>query len=170
MGNMKSITPRAAILARSHGVGPRFRAMQVYSSDEEFDVVLAMLGETREQQRLAWSQVRVVVDPALGCGPADVILSSQDAEDGCGMFSALADAHHAPANPRCLGLVDGDAQPHAIRERTELLVEDDVAALRTERSLDGCAELLDAAQQRATGFFIKLKLLSTHEVIFSFSA
>ena len=52
---MKSITPHAAMLAGSHGVGPRFRAMQVYSSDEEFDVVLATQGETREQQRLASS-------------------------------------------------------------------------------------------------------------------
>ena len=79
---MKSITPHAAMLAGSHGVGPRFRAMQVYSSDEEFDVVLATLGETREQQRLAWSHVQVMQDAALGCGSTEMILSSQDAEDG----------------------------------------------------------------------------------------
>ena len=52
---MKSITPHAAMLAGCHGVGPRFRAMQATPSDEEFDVVLATQGETREQQRLASS-------------------------------------------------------------------------------------------------------------------
>ena len=62
-------------LAMSAGV-------QVYSSDEEWDGVLAMMGQTREEQRRAWSHVQVMQDAALGCGSTEMILSSQDAEDG----------------------------------------------------------------------------------------
>ena len=61
--------------------------MQVDSSDEEFDAVLATLGESREGQRLAWSQVMSELTPNTAgeapsrCSQAEVIHSSQDEED-----------------------------------------------------------------------------------------
>ena len=45
------------------GSSQGFAAMQVDSSDEEFDALLATLGESRENQRLAWSQVASALTP-----------------------------------------------------------------------------------------------------------
>ena len=49
-------------------------------------------------------------------------------------------------------LGDGDAVL-GDRRRAELLLDDDVAALRSERHLDRVRELVDAAQDRLAGFF-----------------
>ena len=46
------------------------------------------------------------------------------------------------------------------RRRTELLVEDDVAALRADRDLDGVGETIDAALERATSGLVEDELLS----------
>ena len=70
------------------GSSQGFAAMQVDSSDEEFDALLATLGESRENQRLAWSQVASAltpktadVDAPISCSQAVVVASSQDEED-----------------------------------------------------------------------------------------
>ena len=56
---------------------------------------------------------------------------------------------------------DGDA---VVRDRrgTELLVEDDVAALRAERHLDGVGYGVDAALERPTRLLVELELLVSH--------
>ena len=56
---------------------------------------------------------------------------------------------------------DGDA---VVRDRrcTELLVEDDVAALRAERHLDSVGEDIDAALERAARILVELELLVSH--------
>ena len=56
-------------------------------------------------------------------------------------------------------LGDGDAVLGDGRG-AELLVEDDVAAGRSEGGLDGAGEFLDAAQQGLAGGFIELQLFS----------
>ena len=44
--------------------------------------------------------------------------------------------------------------------RAELLLEDDVAAFRAERDLDGVGELVDAGGEAVTGFLVETDLLS----------
>ena len=50
------------------------------------------------------------------------------------------------------------------RRRAELLVEDDVAALRADRHLDGVGEAVDAALERATSCLVEDQLLSQFDV------
>ena len=56
---------------------------------------------------------------------------------------------------------DGDAVVRD-RGRAELLVEDDVAAARAERHLDGVRDGVDAALERPAGILVVLQLLMCH--------
>src|SRR5262249_28480166 len=56
---------------------------------------------------------------------------------------------------------DGDAVVRD-RRRAELLVEDDVAALRAKRDLDRVGEDVDAPLERAARVLVELELLVSH--------
>ena len=76
----------------------------------------------------------------------------------------LADELRALVLERVLDLDlagDGDAVVRD-RRRPELLVEDDVAALRAERHLDRVGEGVDAPLERAARVLVELQLLVSH--------
>ena len=86
------------------------------------------------------------------------------AGDVVGLGSDFLDELRAHVLER-VGQLDFLGDRHAVvgdRRRTELLVEDDVAALRSERHLDGVGEDVGAALERAPRVLVEYELLCSH--------